>query len=197
MDGVDLTLTLWVSSSRFRCHHLTSEHCAALFLLPTLSPALTLTPWTSPRPGQRTCSLCSLWAAWSSTGTLTTSSTRMSSWPSALQSSCQVGWGAGLGGAAHLNGNTDNYMKTHGQLVFCPALIMPGIGPGGRAGLGWGLAHIFPTLPCSHLCPHLPTLPGIAYSEDKLLQTRIFSYADTQRHRLGPNYLLLPVNAPK
>ena len=38
---------------------------------------------------------------------------------------------------------------------------------------------------------------GIAYSEDKLLQTRIFSYADTQRHRLGPNYLLLPVNAPR
>ena len=38
---------------------------------------------------------------------------------------------------------------------------------------------------------------GIGYSDDKLLQTRIFSYADTQRHRLGPNYLLLPVNAPK
>lgn len=38
---------------------------------------------------------------------------------------------------------------------------------------------------------------GITYTDDKLLQTRIFSYADTQRHRLGPNYLLLPVNAPK
>jgi hypothetical protein len=25
--------------------------------------------------------------------------------------------------------------------------------------------------------------PGITYSDDKLLQTRIFSYADTQRHR--------------
>jgi hypothetical protein len=24
---------------------------------------------------------------------------------------------------------------------------------------------------------------GVAYTEDKLLQTRIFSYADTQRHR--------------
>ena len=43
-----------------------------------------------------------------------------------------------------------------------------------------------------HLC-----FAGIGYSDDKLLQTRIFSYADTQRHRLGPNYLLLPVNAPK
>jgi catalase len=40
-------------------------------------------------------------------------------------------------------------------------------------------------------------LTGIYYSDDKLLQTRIFSYSDTQRHRLGPNYLLLPVNAPK
>ena len=40
-------------------------------------------------------------------------------------------------------------------------------------------------------------LAGIYYSDDKLLQSRIFSYSDTQRHRLGPNYLLLPVNAPK
>ncbi|BDA50585.1 Catalase [Coccomyxa sp. Obi] len=45
-------------------------------------------------------------------------------------------------------------------------------------------------------CPAL-VVPGIGYSDDKLLQTRIFSYADTQRHRLGPNYLLLPANAPK
>ncbi|KAJ8625663.1 hypothetical protein MRB53_034193 [Persea americana] len=45
-------------------------------------------------------------------------------------------------------------------------------------------------------CPAI-VIPGIHYSEDKLLQTRIFSYADTQRHRLGPNYLMLPANAPK
>ena len=45
-------------------------------------------------------------------------------------------------------------------------------------------------------CPSL-IVPGIAYSDDKLLQSRIFSYADTQRHRLGPNYLQLPANAPK
>jgi catalase len=45
-------------------------------------------------------------------------------------------------------------------------------------------------------CPSL-VVPGISYSDDKLLQTRIFSYADTQRHRLGPNYLQLPVNAPR
>lgn len=40
-------------------------------------------------------------------------------------------------------------------------------------------------------------VPGVGYSDDKLLQTRIFSYPDTQRHRLGPNYLMLPVNAPR
>ncbi|GMH34282.1 hypothetical protein BSKO_02116 [Bryopsis sp. KO-2023] len=45
-------------------------------------------------------------------------------------------------------------------------------------------------------CPAL-VVPGISYSNDKLLQTRVFSYADTQRHRLGPNYLTLPANAPK
>jgi catalase len=45
-------------------------------------------------------------------------------------------------------------------------------------------------------CPAL-IVPGIHYSDDKLLQTRIFSYQDTQRHRLGGNYLMLPPNAPK
>lgn len=45
-------------------------------------------------------------------------------------------------------------------------------------------------------CPAI-VVPGVTYSEDKLLQTRIFSYADTQRYRLGPNYLQLPVNAPR
>eukprot|EP00891_Asterochloris_glomerata_P000316 jgi/Astpho2/316/Aster-02200 len=45
-------------------------------------------------------------------------------------------------------------------------------------------------------CPAL-IVPGIGYSDDKLLQSRIFSYADTQRHRLGPNYLMIPANAPK
>lgn len=45
-------------------------------------------------------------------------------------------------------------------------------------------------------CPSI-VVPGITYSDDKMLQTRIFSYSDTQRHRLGPNYLLLPVNQPQ
>ena len=40
-------------------------------------------------------------------------------------------------------------------------------------------------------------VPGIAASPDKMLQARIFSYHDTHIHRLGPNYHLIPVNAPK
>ncbi|MDF1532753.1 MAG: catalase [Methanosarcinales archaeon] len=40
-------------------------------------------------------------------------------------------------------------------------------------------------------------VPGIAASPDKMLQGRLFSYHDTHLHRLGPNYHLLPVNAPK
>jgi len=40
-------------------------------------------------------------------------------------------------------------------------------------------------------------VPGIGPSPDKMLQGRLFSYADTHRHRLGPNFHLLPINAPK
>jgi len=40
-------------------------------------------------------------------------------------------------------------------------------------------------------------VPGIEPSEDRLLQGRNFSYSDTQRHRLGPNYQQLPINQPR
>lgn len=40
-------------------------------------------------------------------------------------------------------------------------------------------------------------VPGIWFSPDKMLQGRIFSYADTHRHRIGVNYALLPVNQPR
>ncbi|WP_017539760.1 catalase [Nocardiopsis halophila] len=39
-------------------------------------------------------------------------------------------------------------------------------------------------------------VPGIAMSPDKMLQGRLFSYPDTHRYRIGPNYNQLPVNAP-
>ena len=38
---------------------------------------------------------------------------------------------------------------------------------------------------------------GIGFSPDKVLQSRIFSYADAHRYRLGTHYEALPVNAPK
>lgn len=37
---------------------------------------------------------------------------------------------------------------------------------------------------------------GLDFSDDKLLQGRTFSYSDTQRYRVGPNYLQLPINRP-
>ncbi len=40
-------------------------------------------------------------------------------------------------------------------------------------------------------------VPGIGHSPDKMLQFRIFSYADAHRHRLGVNYDSLPVNRPR
>lgn len=44
-------------------------------------------------------------------------------------------------------------------------------------------------------CPaHM--IPGIEPSPDKMLIGRMFSYADTLRYRLGPNYQQIPVNCP-
>ncbi|MBX9400897.1 catalase [Lysobacter sp. BMK333-48F3] len=40
-------------------------------------------------------------------------------------------------------------------------------------------------------------VPGIEPSEDRLLQGRVFSYADTQLYRVGTNAMQLPINAPK
>lgn len=37
---------------------------------------------------------------------------------------------------------------------------------------------------------------GLDFSDDKLLQGRTYSYSDTQRYRVGPNYLQLPINRP-
>lgn len=46
-------------------------------------------------------------------------------------------------------------------------------------------------------CPS-HVVPGIDFSNDPLLQGRLFSYLDTQLSRLGtPNFHQLPVNAPK
>ena len=40
-------------------------------------------------------------------------------------------------------------------------------------------------------------VPGIEPSADPVLQSRLFSYPDTHRHRIGANYMQLPVNQPR
>lgn len=40
-------------------------------------------------------------------------------------------------------------------------------------------------------------VPGISFSPCKMLQARIFAYADAHRYRLGANYELLPINCPQ
>ena len=40
-------------------------------------------------------------------------------------------------------------------------------------------------------------MPGISFSPDKVLQSRIFAYADAHRYRVGTHYEALPVNRPK
>jgi catalase len=39
-------------------------------------------------------------------------------------------------------------------------------------------------------------VPGVEPSPDKMLQGRLFAYADTQRYRVGTNYQELPANRP-
>ena len=39
--------------------------------------------------------------------------------------------------------------------------------------------------------------PGIEPTVDRMLQGRLFSYPDTHRHRLGPNFAQIPVNRPR
>ncbi|CAL5388754.1 unnamed protein product [Camellia sinensis] len=76
-----------------------------------------------------------------------------------------------------------------------PEDILP-LQPVGRLVLNKNIDNFFAENEQLAFCPAI-IVPGIYYSDDKLLQTRIFSYSDTQRHRLGPNYLQLPANAPK
>lgn len=40
-------------------------------------------------------------------------------------------------------------------------------------------------------------VPGTGLSPDRMLQGRVFAYADAQRYRIGTNYQQLPVNAPQ
>ncbi len=67
--------------------------------------------------------------------------------------------------------------------------------PVGKMVLNRNPENFFAEVEQAAFCP-ASIVPGIELSSDKLLQGRIFSYADTQRYRVGPNYLQLPVNRP-
>jgi len=67
--------------------------------------------------------------------------------------------------------------------------------PVGKMVLNRNPENFFAEVEQAAFCP-ASIVPGIEFSADKLLQGRTFSYADTQRHRLGPNYLQLPINQP-
>ncbi|MCL2512522.1 MAG: catalase [Oscillospiraceae bacterium] len=56
-------------------------------------------------------------------------------------------------------------------------------------------ANFFAEVEQSAFCPG-NIVPGVEFSADKMLQGRTFSYLDTQRHRIGPNFMDLPINKP-
>ncbi|CAI5441609.1 unnamed protein product [Caenorhabditis angaria] len=65
----------------------------------------------------------------------------------------------------------------------------------GKMVLNKNARNYFAEIEQSAFCP-AHVVPGIEFSPDKMLQGRIFSYTDTHFHRLGPNYIQLPVNCP-
>lgn len=67
--------------------------------------------------------------------------------------------------------------------------------PVGRVVLNKNPDNYFSEVEQSAFAPsHMP--PGIEASPDKMLQGRLFSYVDTHYHRLGTNYLHIPINCP-
>ena len=68
--------------------------------------------------------------------------------------------------------------------------------PVGKMVLNRNPENFFNEVEQAAFCP-AATVPGIEFSADKLLQGRTFSYTDTQRYRIGANYLQLPINRPQ
>jgi len=68
--------------------------------------------------------------------------------------------------------------------------------PIGRMVLNRNPENYFAEVEQSAFCPG-NLVPGFALSPDKMLQARAVFYHDAHRYRLGPNYHLLPINAPK
>ncbi|MBU3100289.1 MULTISPECIES: catalase [Clostridium] len=76
-----------------------------------------------------------------------------------------------------------------------PEDILP-LMPIGKIVLNRNPKNFFAEVEQSAFCP-ATIVPGIDFSNDKILQGRVFSYTDTQRYRLGTNYLEIPINRPK
>jgi catalase len=68
--------------------------------------------------------------------------------------------------------------------------------PVGRMVLDRNPENYFAEVEQSAFCPG-NLVPGFALAPDKMLQARAVFYHDAHLHRLGPNYHLLPINAPK
>jgi len=68
--------------------------------------------------------------------------------------------------------------------------------PVGKMVLNRNPENFFNEVEQAAFCP-AAIVPGIEFSADKLLQGRTFSYTDTQRYRIGANYLQLPINRPR
>ncbi len=66
----------------------------------------------------------------------------------------------------------------------------------GIAKLNRNPEHYFAEIEQSSFSPS-NVVPGIGFSPDKMLQGRIFAYADAHRYRIGTHYEALPVNTPK
>jgi catalase len=67
--------------------------------------------------------------------------------------------------------------------------------PVGKATLNRNPVNYFAEVEQSAFSPS-HVVPGIEFSPDKMLQGRLFSYTDTHFHRLGTNYIHLPINCP-
>src|SRR3990172_4798645 len=67
--------------------------------------------------------------------------------------------------------------------------------PVGRMVLNRNPSNFFAEVEQAAFCPG-NVVPGIDFSSDKLLQGRTFSYTDTQRYRLGSNFIQLQTNRP-
>ncbi len=77
-----------------------------------------------------------------------------------------------------------------------PEELVP-LRPIGRMVLNRNVDNFFAETEQAAFCPS-HVVPGIDFSNDPLLQGRLFSYLDTQLSRLGsPNFHQIPINAPK